>query len=213
MENKNLHSVLIAPSILSADFGRLDEEIASIEPYSDILHFDVMDGHFVPNLSFGAPILACLKTSLPKHCHLMVTNPEDRLQEFKEAGADLVIFHSETVSDLSAMVKKIKGMGMQVGISIKPKTSWQVLKSVLDDLDQVLVMSVEPGFGGQGFIREVLPKIVELRSARADLDICVDGGVNAETAPEIVRAGANILVSGSYIFKAADRAAAIAKLR
>ncbi len=203
----------ISPSILSADFGKLNEDIASVEPYVEVLHFDVMDGHFVPNLSFGAPILKCVQTELPVHCHLMVTNPEERLREFKEAGADCIIFHQEVVGNIPALIQTIRDMGMGVGISIKPQTSVETIAEFLPLLDQVLVMSVEPGFGGQAFIPESLDKIRELRRLKSDLDISVDGGINGQTATQAHEAGANILVAGSYIFKAADRLAAIASLR
>lgn len=209
MSNK----VLISPSILSADFGKLNQEIADVEAYTDVLHFDVMDGHFVPNLSFGAPVLKCLVTNMPKHCHLMVENPGARLKEFKEAGADLIVFHQEAVEDPQGMIGAIKALGMEAGVSIKPGTDTSTLKNYIDELDQVLVMSVEPGFGGQAFMPVALDKIRELRAMREDLSIAVDGGVNAETAPAIIEAGANILISGSYIFKAEDREAAVASLR
>lgn len=203
----------IAPSILSADFGHLNEEIASIEPYSEILHFDVMDGLFVPNLSFGAPVLACLKTSLQKQCHLMVQNPEARLQEFKDAGADMVIVHVEATQDLPALLQSIRALGMEAGVSLKPSTPVEALEAVVDEVDQVLVMSVEPGFGGQAFLPSALDKIRALRARRSDLNIAVDGGINAQTAPLAREAGANILIAGSYIFKAANRQEAIALLR
>lgn len=203
----------IAPSILSADFGRLNEEIASIEPYSEILHFDVMDGRFVPNLSFGAPVLACLKTNLAKQCHLMVENPEARLQEFKDAGADMLIVHVEATQDLPALLQAIRALGMEAGVSLKPGTPVEALEEVVDSVDQVLVMSVEPGFGGQAFLPSALDKIRALRARRSDLNIAVDGGINAQTAPLAREAGANILIAGSYIFKAVNRQEAIALLR
>lgn len=205
--------VQIAPSILSADFGKLNEEIASIESVSDALHFDVMDGHFVPNLSFGAPVLACLKTQLPTHCHLMVTNPEELLVAFAKAGASMIIVHQEVTHDLPGLLQSIKDLGMEAGVSINPNTPVESLNAVINQVDQVLVMSVHPGFGGQAFIPEALDKIRQLRSMRADLTIAVDGGVNAETAPRIIEAGADILISGSYIFKSQDRVAAVASLR
>ena len=203
----------IAPSILSADFGRLNEEIASVEPLCDYLHFDVMDGHFVPNLSFGAPVLACLKTSLPAQCHLMVSNPEDLLEAFAKAGANMIIVHQEVSDDLPGLFQKIRDLGMEVGVSINPDTPVSTLEAVVRELDQVLVMSVHPGYGGQKFIPEALDKIRMLRQMREDLSIAVDGGVNDETAPSIIQAGADILISGSFIFKSSDRAQAIASLR
>ncbi len=205
--------VKISPSILSADFGRLNEEIASIESLCDYLHFDVMDGHFVPNLSFGAPVLARLESKLPSHCHLMVTNPEELLEAFAKAGADMVIVHQEVTDDLHGLLEKIKSLGMEAGVSINPDTPVDVLKDVIGEVDQVLVMSVHPGFGGQSFIPGALDKIRALREMRADLSIAVDGGVNAETAPDIIAAGADIMISGSFIFKSDNRTQAIASLR
>jgi ribulose-phosphate 3-epimerase len=205
--------IKIAPSILSADFGRLNEEIASVEPYTDFLHFDVMDGHFVPNLSFGAPVLACLKTKLPVHCHLMVENPQDLLEAFQKAGAALVIVHSEVTDDLAGLLQKIRELGMKAGFSFKPGTDVDSILEFLPLADQVLVMSVEPGFGGQAFLSSALDKIAKIRAVAPNLDICVDGGINDETAPLCIEAGANILVAGSYIFKSKDRPMAISSLR
>ena len=210
--------VLIAPSILSADFGRLNEDIADVEAAgSDVLHVDTMDGHFVPNLSFGAPVLKWIKTGMHKHCHLMVSNPADRVEEFVAAGADTIIFHTEALADDPAQIKAlldvIKGHGVKAGVSIKPGTSVDVLDSLIDEVDEVLVMSVEPGFGGQSFMPVALEKIAALRAARPDLLISVDGGINAETGRQVREAGCNLLVAGSYIFKAENRAAAIESLR
>lgn len=205
--------IKIAPSILSADFGRLNEEIASVEPYVELLHFDVMDGHFVPNLSFGTPVLACLKTKLPVHCHLMVENPEDLLEAFRDAGATLVIVHSEVTHDLPALLTRIRELGMKAGFSFKPGTDVESIVEFLPLADQVLVMSVEPGFGGQAFLSSALDKIARIRALAPHLDIAVDGGINDQTAPLCVEAGANILVAGSYVFKAKDRPMAISSLR
>lgn len=209
MENK----VLIAPSILSADFGKLNEEVDSIEADADVLHVDVMDGHFVPNLTFGAPVLKCIDTLLPKHVHLMVTNPGDLVEDFVKAGADTIIFHVEAVEDVKGLLDKIKGYGVKAGVSIKPGTGVEVLADVIGEVDDVLVMSVEPGFGGQEFMPIALDKIKRLREMHSDLVISVDGGINAETAQLVREAGANILVAGSYVFKAENRKAAIESLR
>ncbi len=205
--------VQIAPSILSADFGELNREIASIESYSDALHIDVMDGHFVPNLTFGAPVLRCIKTELPLHCHLMVDNPEGLLKDFVDAKADTIIVHIEVTKNPRRLIQKIKGFGVRAGISLNPGTPVSALREVLDDLDMVLVMSVNPGFGGQAFLPVALEKISAIRQLAPDLDIAVDGGINAQTAKKVVKAGANILVAGSYIFKASDRVQAINSLR
>ncbi len=206
-------NISIAPSILSADFGKLNEEVANIEPYSDLIHIDTMDGHFVPNLTFGAPVVRCIKTKLPLSCHLMVTNPGQHLKSFADAGADSIIFHIETVTDPHSIIQEIRDLGCKPGISIKPKTPASEISELLSDIDLVLVMTVEPGFGGQEFMKDMLPKITELRNHRSDLDIHIDGGMNAETAQAVVEAGANTIVAGSYIFKAEDREKAIESLR
>ncbi len=205
--------IKIAPSILSADFGSLNEDIKTVQPFVDLLHVDVMDGHFVPNLTFGAPVIRCIKTTLPLSCHLMIENPEKYLEDFVKAGAATITFHAETVSDMSALIKKIQALGVRAGVSVNPETDVKVIENVLNEVDEVLVMSVHPGFGGQKFIETALEKIKWLREKRSDLDIAVDGGIDDLTAPKVLQAGANILVSGSYIFKAADREAAINKLR
>jgi ribulose-phosphate 3-epimerase len=205
--------IKIAPSILSADFGSLNEDIKTVQPFVDLLHVDVMDGHFVPNLTFGAPVIRCIKTTLPLSCHLMIENPEKYIEDFVKAGAATITFHAETVSDMSVLIKKIHALGVRAGVSVNPETDVKVIENVLNEVDEVLVMSVHPGFGGQKFIETALEKIKWLREKRSDLDIAVDGGIDDLTAPKVLQAGANILVSGSYIFKAADREAAINKLR
>lgn len=209
MKNK----IHISPSILSADFGHLNAEIASIEPFADSLHVDIMDGHFVPNLTFGAPVVRCIKTRLPMHCHLMVEHPERYIEDFKKAGTALFIFHIETIDEVESLIAKIRNHGMNVGISINPETDLSALTPFLYLIDLVLVMSVHPGFGGQAFIPSAQEKIRSLRKAAENLDIAVDGGINAETGLQCVEAGANILVAGSYIFGAKDRTHAIESLK
>lgn len=205
--------IQIAPSILSADFGCLNEEIALVEPYSDRLHFDVMDGHFVPNISFGAPVLKWIKTKLPIDAHLMIETPERFCDDFAKAGARVIIVHAEACKDLKHVLGYLRGLGVGVGVSIKPLSLVSKIKSVLDMVDQVLVMTVEPGFGGQEFMADMVPKISELRGLGFDGDIAVDGGVDEKTARICVTAGANILVAGNYIFGSEDRVAAIKNLR
>lgn len=205
--------VKIAPSILSADFGKLNEEIASIEAYSDLIHVDVMDGHFVPNITIGAPVVKCIKTSLPLDVHLMIENPENFIKDFVEAGAERIIVHSEAVENLAQVLNKIEEFGIKAGVSIKPKTPVEDIKDVLNIVDEVLVMTVEPGFGGQKFMNDMVGKIKQLREMGFDKDIAVDGGINAETGKICREAGANILIAGSYIFKAEDRKKAVESLR
>lgn len=210
--------VQIAPSVLSADFGRLHEEIAEIEPYSQRLHFDVMDGHFVPNISFGAPVMKWIKTALPIDVHLMIEHPWRYFEDFVKAGGDLLIFHQEVCEeegsqyDLKNVTAMVKNLGVKVGVSIKPGTSVTTIKGILGMIDQVLIMTVEPGFGGQEFMVGMLPKIAELREHGYFADVAIDGGINEKTSKLSVAAGANILIAGNYIFGAKDRVAAIKSL-
>src|SRR3990167_7359222 len=209
-----MSKVLITPSILSADFAKLQEEVNSVAPYSDWLQVDVMDGHFVPNLSFGAPVMKAIKTDLPLDVHLMVTNPAERIDEFVEAGASHVTFHAEAVpgrANQEHLVKVIRAKGCTAGIAINPESHHDLIQTM--DIDLVLCMTVHPGKGGQKFIEDVLPKIRDIRLQHPDVMIQVDGGVDLETAAECVRAGANNLVAGSSIFKAKNRAEMIEKLR
>lgn len=210
MNNK----VLIAPSILSADFGKLDEEIASVEPYCDWISVDVMDGHFVPNITVGMPVVKCLKTKLPIECHLMIEHPEKYIEEFAKAGAQIVSVHYEAMLEKTETVlKRIRELGCKASLAIKPATAVEMVEKYLPLMDAAVVMSVEPGFGGQKFMPEALDKIRWLREHKPELDIVVDGGVNAETAKLCREAGANVLVAGSYVFGAEDRKAAIESLR
>ncbi len=203
----------VAPSILSADFGKLNEDIATIDDHSDYIHVDVMDGHFVPNLTFGAPVAKYIKSKNPLDVHLMIENPGNYIEDFAKAGADVLTVHYEAAHDLDGTLAKIREHGMKAGVSIKPATPVEVLEPYLKDLDWVLVMSVEPGFGGQSFMPNALEKISWLREKAPDLDIAVDGGINDKTGKQCVDAGANILIAGSYIFKAEDRVEAIESLK
>ncbi|MFC1655474.1 ribulose-phosphate 3-epimerase [Patescibacteria group bacterium] len=205
--------IKVAPSILSADFGRLNEDIATVDEYCDYIHVDVMDGHFVPNLTFGAPVAKYIKSKKPLDVHLMIENPEKYIEDFAKAGTDVLTVHYEAAHDLDGTLAEIKKHGMKAGASIKPATPVEVLDPYLKDLDWVLIMSVEPGFGGQSFMPNALGKISWLREQAPGLDIAVDGGITDKTGKECVDAGANILIAGSYIFKADDRIAAIKSLK
>lgn len=210
----------VSASILSADFGNLEKELKRSEAAGcDLIHFDVMDGHFVPNLSYGVPVLKSIRQycTLPFDVHLMITDPLKYVDAFADAGADHITFHEEIDGDIHEVIKKIRSRGLTVGMSVKPKTPVEVVYPYLKELDMVLIMTVEPGFGGQGFIPETLDKISALRSEITRLgiecDIEVDGGIGYNTSPKVREAGANVLVSGSYLFKADDMAAAVASLR
>lgn len=212
--------IKIAPSILSADFTKLGEELRSIET-ADYVHMDVMDGLFVPNISFGLPILESVRrfTDMVLDVHLMIEKPVRYVSDYAEAGADIVVFHVEADDDRNTLraIEQVKSQGKKVGLSLRPKTPAQALSPYIKLLDTVLVMTVEPGFGGQGFMADTMPKITAVRNMINDAgtvcDIEVDGGINPETAKLCVNAGANVLVSGSFVFKAADRAARIRELR
>ena len=210
----------IAPSILSADFTKLGQDIDSIKT-ADYLHFDVMDGIFVPNISIGIPVLESVRkyTDMVLDVHLMITEPVRYVERFADAGADIVVFHLEadTPENIALAIEKVKAKGKKVGISIKPKTPAEELIPYMKDLDLALVMTVEPGFGGQKFMADMMPKVELLRKYidenGLDCELEVDGGVNPETAAVCRAAGANVLVAGSDVFKAADRAARIESLR
>ena len=198
--------VQIAPSILSADFARLGAEVKALEKAgADLIHLDVMDGHFVPNLTFGPMLVKAIRpyTTLPFDVHLMMTNPAPFIAEFARAGADMITVHLESDADIADLIALIKKEKKKAGISIRPKTSVSKLLPYLPMIDLVLLMSVEPGFGGQPFIKHSLEKIVELKAliGRKNVQISVDGGINDITAPACVLAGADILVAGSYVFK------------
>ena len=199
---------ILAPSILAADFKELGQAIKTIEENgAEYLHYDVMDGIFVPSISFGMPVLASIRscTNQVMDVHLMITEPIRYIKEFKEAGADLITIHLEACEDVVATIKAIREAGLKVGLSIKPATEAEAIRPYLDQIDMILVMSVEPGFGGQKFIPESLDKIRALRAmveeAGVDVDIEVDGGIYQANVKEVLDAGANIIVSGSGVFK------------
>jgi ribulose-phosphate 3-epimerase len=214
--------VRIAPSILSADFGRLAEEVRAAEAAgADYIHCDVMDGRFVPNITIGPLVVSAVRaaTKLPLDVHLMIVEPERYLDAFAEAGADLISVHLEASPHLHRTIQHIRGLGKRASVAVNPHSSLDGLEVVLPDLDMVLLMTVNPGFGGQHFIDAVLPKLRELRTEierrSLHVEIEVDGGITAETAPLVVGAGANVLVAGSSVFGAAghDYRGAIQALR
>lgn len=208
--------VRVTASILSCDLAHLQEEVDAVAPFVDGMQVDVMDGHFVPNLTFGAPVIKYLQTTLPLDIHLMVTNPEDRLAEFITVGAKHITFHAEAAvktADRLRIIDKIHQSDLTAGIAINPGTPVSAIDDVLDRVDLVLVMSIQPGFSGQPFMEDVLGKVRELRGRFPGLRIQMDGGISDRTAPLCREAGADDLVSASYLFGAEDRAAAAALLR
>ncbi|KEO81949.1 ribulose-phosphate 3-epimerase [Tumebacillus flagellatus] len=211
----------IAPSILSADFSKLGEEIASVEQGgADWLHVDVMDGHFVPNITIGPLVVEAIKphTKLPLDCHLMITNPDTYIPAFAKAGADVITVHVEASPHLHRTLQLIRSLGVKAGVALNPHTPISLIEHVLTDLDMVLLMTVNPGFGGQKFIQNVVPKIKDLRRVLdaqnlQHVEIEVDGGINEETSRIVRDAGANVLVAGSAVYNAADRREAISRIR
>jgi ribulose-phosphate 3-epimerase len=200
-------NIKISPSILSADFSILGDEIKSLEQAgADLIHIDVMDGHFVPNITMGPPIIKMVRkcTKLPFDVHLMISPVEKYIKAFADAGSDIITIHPEATDNLKRAVGTIKSLGKKAGVSLNPKTPISALMDVINDIDLILIMSVNPGFAGQNFMSEVLPKVTELRKMinekKLKIDIEIDGGINFETAPLAVKAGANILVSGTTIF-------------
>lgn len=210
----------IAPSILSADFSRLGEEISAVEAAgADYIHIDVMDGHFVPNITIGPLIVEAARkvTSLPLDVHLMIENPDLYIADFAAAGADIIVVHAEAVNHLHRTVQLIKSLGKKAGVSLNPATPLNVLDYVIEDLDLVLLMTVNPGFGGQSFIEVCLPKIHSLRAMLdrrgCEAELEVDGGVKASNIAKIAHAGADVFVAGSAVFNSSDYAATIAEMK
>lgn len=212
--------IKIAPSILSADFARLGEEIRAVEAAgADYVHVDVMDGHFVPNITIGPLIVEAIRpvTRLPLDVHLMIANPDQYVPEFARAGADIIVVHAEATTHLHRSVQLIKSLGKKAGVSLNPATSLTALDLILPDLDLVLLMTVNPGFGGQSFIENCLPKITELRRRievlGLPIELEIDGGVKIENIERIAAAGADVFVAGSAVFGSKDYAATIAQLK
>ncbi|MBO8171092.1 MAG: ribulose-phosphate 3-epimerase [Bacillaceae bacterium] len=213
--------IKIAPSILSADFSRLGEDIQDVEKGgADWIHVDVMDGHFVPNITIGPLVVGAVRplTELPLDVHLMIENPDLYIPEFAKQGADIITVHQEACPHLHRTIHHIKDQGVRAGVALNPSTSITTIEDVLEDIDMVLIMTVNPGFGGQKFISGMVPKIKRLKQVLeqrglSHVKIEVDGGINPETAPRVVEAGAEILVAGSAVFNQEDRENAIAAIR
>lgn len=208
----------LAPSILAADFARLGEEIAAVLPYAGRIHVDVMDGHFVPNLSMGPATVRGIRpvTPVPIEVHLMVESPAMFVEAFTEAGADRIVFHVEAEPDAATLARRIRELGPAAGLAIKPSTAWSSAEPFLGEVDLVILMTVEPGFGGQQFIEDMLPKISEarkmIRQSGLGVDIEVDGGIDTDTGERARKAGANVFVAGSSIFDNDDPAGAAAQI-
>lgn len=216
-----MKNVKIAPSILAADFSQLGEEIQKVaEAGADLIHFDIMDGHFVPNLTMGVDLVKAVRryTDLPFDVHLMVTHPQDYIESFVDVGADLITIHAEIVTaPISVVIGKIKSLNILVGLATRPQTPISVINPYLPDLDLVLPMSVEPGFGGQKFMLDTLDKISyidkKIKEIGKSIDLEVDGGINEKTAPLVIERGATILVAGTAVFKQSNYVDAMSHLR
>ena len=207
-------NIKISPSILASDYANLETELKRI-CNSDLIHIDVMDGHFVPNITIGAPVIKALKRvcDIPFDVHLMISNPIDYVEDFAAAGADIICFHTESNSDTQKTIEKILSLGKKAALAVKPKTEIDAVIPFLDKLSMVLVMTVEPGFGGQSFMESVMPKIEKIREINKDIDIEVDGGINEETIKIAAKAGANVFVAGSAVFRCDEPNEMINKLR
>lgn len=204
----------ISPSMLASDYANLEAELKKCES-AELIHLDVMDGHFVPNISIGAPVIKAMKRvcSVPFDVHLMISDPLKYIEDFANAGADIITFHTECESNINETINKILECGCKAALAVKPATPVEAVYPYIDKLSMVLVMTVEPGFGGQSFMENMMPKIERLRADFPDIDIQVDGGVNAETIKACARAGANVFVAGSAVFKSENPQETIALLK